>query len=111
MPYERYEEYDGPARHHDPNDAEGEEVAIPPSAYCLRVPGSEGEELVVHREGNEDYVFLFEAGDDAADYARAAERALGFAPEIGRVRVRDLHFRTARFKPALGEQIDLSLRR
>lgn len=106
--YERSEEYDGPA----PSD-EGDEVraAVPLSAFCLRVPGTDGEELVVHREGNEDFVFLFEAGDDAADYARAAERALGFSPEIGRVKVRDLHFRTARFKPALGDQVDLPLRR
>ncbi len=97
---------------YDENDRY-EEPAIPPSAFCLRVPGTEGEELVVHRDpdSNEDFVFLFEAGDDAADYARAAEKALGFAPEIGRVRVRDLHFRTARFKPALGDQVDLPLRR
>ncbi len=104
--HERHEEYDGPA-HEDEEALE----AAPPSAFCLRVPGTDGEELVVHREGNEDFVFLFEAGDDAADYARAAERALGFSPEIGRVKVRDLHFRTARFKPALGEQVDLPLRR
>ncbi len=106
MPYERYEEEnDGYA----PDD---EALTLPRSAYCLRVPGSEGEELVVHRDdAGEDYVFLFEAGDDAVDYAHAAERALGFAPEIGRVKVRDLHFRTARYKPALGEQIDLPLPR
>lgn len=90
-----------------------DEPSVPASAFCLKVPGTNGEELVVHRDtdSGEDYVFLFEAGDDAADYARAAEQALGFTPEIGRVRVRDLHFRTARFKPALGEQIDLPLRR
>lgn len=93
------------------DDEPQEETSVPPSAFCLKVPGTEGEELVVHREGSEDYVFLFEAGDDAADYARAAEKALGFTPEIGRVRVRDLHFRTARFKPALGDQVDLPLRR
>jgi hypothetical protein len=84
---------------------------VPPSALCLKVPGTNGEELVVHREGTDDYVFLFEALDDASDYARAAEQALGFAPDIGRVRVLDLHFRTARFKPAVGDQIDLPLRR
>ena len=111
MPYERHEEYDGPAYGAEDTDDEMDDLSVPPSAYCLRVPGTEGEELVVHREGNEDFVFLFEAGDDAADYARAAERALGFAPEIGRVRVRDLHFRTARYKPALSEQTDLPLRR
>lgn len=89
------------------------ETTIPSSTFCLKVPGTNGEELVVHRDtaSNEDYVFLFEAGDDAADYARDAGRALGFVPEIGRVRVRDLQFRTARFKPALGEQIDLPLPR
>nr|CAA9286264.1 hypothetical protein AVDCRST_MAG63-4007 [uncultured Armatimonadetes bacterium] len=86
---------------------------VPTSAFCLRVPGTNGEELVVHRdpESNEDFVFLFEAGDDAADYAKAAARALGFTPEIGRVKVRDLHFRTARFKPGVGAQVDLPLSR
>lgn len=87
-----------------------EELTLPASALCLKVPGTEGEELVVHREGNEDYVFLFEALDDANDYARMAEQALGFSPDIGRVRVAELHFRTARFKPADGEQVDLPLR-
>jgi len=82
---------------------------MPSSALCLKVPGRQGEELVVHREGREDYVFLFEALDDAYDYAHAAEKALGFAPEIGRVEVGELHFRTARFKPAIGDQIDLTL--
>ena len=88
-----------------------EKLLIPPTALCLKVPGTRGEELVVHREGREDYVFLFEALDDACDYAGAAEKALGFSPEIGRVRVGDLHFRTARFKPAVGEQVDMPLRR
>ena len=91
----------------------GRDLVVPPAAYCLKVPGTDGEELVVHRDPDtgEDYVFLFEAGDDACDYARQAERALGFAPEIGRVRVRDLPFKTARFKPALGSQVDLPLPR
>jgi hypothetical protein len=93
------------------NDERDQETSVPTSALCLKVPGTDGEELVVHREGNEDYVFLFEALDDATDYARAAEEALGFKPDIGRVRVSDLHFRTARFKPAVGEQVDLPLRR
>lgn len=84
---------------------------VPLSALCLKVPGTKGEELVVHREGSEDFVFLFEALDDAMDYSRAAEQALGFAPDIGRVRVSELHFRTARFKPAVGDQVDLPLRR
>jgi hypothetical protein len=90
-----------------------DELAVPSSAFCLKVPGTNGEELVVHRDTatGEDHVFLFEAGDDAADYARDAEQALGFAPEIGRVRVRDLPFKTARFKPALGKQVDLPLPR
>jgi hypothetical protein len=88
-----------------------EELAVPTSALCLKVPGTDGEELVVHREGKEDYVFLFEALDDASEYAKAAEEALGFTPDIGRVRISELHFRTARFKPAVGEQIDISLRR
>jgi hypothetical protein len=85
------------------------DVLVPATALCLKVPGRRGEELVVHREGQEDYVFLFEALDDACDYACAAEKALGFAPEIGRVRVGELHFRTARFKPAVGDQIDMPL--
>ncbi|HVK04530.1 MAG TPA: hypothetical protein VM490_13715 [Armatimonadaceae bacterium] len=84
---------------------------VPTTALCLKVPGTNGEELVVHREGSEDFVFLFEALDDAFEYATAAERALGFSPDIGRVRVGDLHFRTARFKPATGDQMDLPLRR
>lgn len=90
-----------------------EELVVPTGAFCLKVPGTDGDELVVHRDTvtGEDYVFLFEAGDDAADYARAAEQALGFAPEIGRVRVRDLPFKIARFKPALSEQVDLPLPR
>ena len=67
----------------------------------------------MHRavETGQDHVFLFEAGDDAADYAREAEQALGFVPEIGRVRVGDLPFKTARYKPALSEQLDLPLPR
>lgn len=85
--------------------------SVPLSALCLRVPGTGVEELVVHREGENDFVFLFEALDDACDYAKAACRALGFAPEIGRVRVSELHFRTARFKPAVGEQFDLAIGR
>lgn len=88
-----------------------EEPVIPPSALCLKVPGTDGEELVVHREGADDYVFLFEALDDATEYAKFAEEALGFTPDIGRVRIADLHFRTARFKPAVGEQVDIPLRR
>ncbi|GAB4458346.1 MAG: hypothetical protein OHK0029_19400 [Armatimonadaceae bacterium] len=87
------------------------EPELPNSALCLKVPGTGGEELVVHREGNDDYVFLFEALDDATEYARFAEEALGFTPDIGRVRISDLHFRTARFKPAIGEQVDIPLRR
>ena len=108
MPFERYEDNEGYAFDQEPEES----LPLPPSAYCLRVPGTEGEELVVHRdmERNEDYVFLFEAGDDAVDYAQAAERALGFAPEIGRVRVGDLHFRIARYKPALSDQVDVPLK-
>lgn len=84
-------------------------LTIPSSALCLKVPGTSGETLVVHRDGGDDFVFLFEALDDAYDYARAAEDALGFTPDIGRVRVSDLHFRFARLKPAAGDQIDISL--
>lgn len=84
---------------------------MPESALCLKVPGTRGEELVVHREERDDYVFLFEALDDANDYALMAEQALGFTPEIGRVDTRDLSFRIARYKPAVGEQVDLNLRR
>lgn len=99
-----------PYRRDETNENDENELTLPNSAYCLKVPGTDGDELVVHREGSEDFVFLFEAGDDAADYAQAAEQALGFRPEIGRVRIRDLHFRTARFKPAVGEQVDIQLR-
>lgn len=85
--------------------------ALPDSALCLKVPGTRGEELVVHREERDDYVFLFESLDDANDYALMAEQALGFTPEIGRVDIRALSFRTARYKPAIGEQVDVTLRR
>ena len=88
-----------------------EEAVIPLMALCLKVPGTRGEELVVHREGSEDFVFLFEALDDASDYSFAAEEALGFLPDIGRVKLTDLHFRTARFKPADTEHMDILLRR
>jgi hypothetical protein len=88
-----------------------DEAILPPSALCLKVPGRGGDELVVHREGEDDYVFLFEALDDATEYARLAEEVLGFTPDIGRVKIADLHFRTARFKPAVGEQVDIPLRR
>jgi hypothetical protein len=87
------------------------ESVTPSSALCLKVPGTDGEELVVHREGIEDFVFLFEALDDACDYADAAEEALGFRPDISRVRLMDLHFRTARFKPADDEHIDILLKK
>jgi hypothetical protein len=96
---------------YDEDENRNQPAAVPTSALCLKVPGTGGEELVVHREGNEDYVFLFEALDDASDYAYAAQEALGFEPEIGRVRLTDLHFRTARYKPAFSEQIDVPLRR
>lgn len=97
--------------YHEDEAPIAEQCTVPRTALCLKVPGRGGEELVVHREGRDDYVFLFEALDDACDYACAAEKALGFAPEIGRVRVGDLHFRTARFKPAVGEQVDMPLPR
>ena len=84
---------------------------LPRTALCLQVPGADGEEeLVVHRENNEDFVFLFESLDDAYDYANEASQALRFAPKVGRVNLRDLHFANARYKPALSEQVDLVLR-
>lgn len=88
-------------------------LIIPSNALCLKVPRKTGEELVVHRdeESREDYVFLFEALDDAQDYALMAHEKLGIAPQIRRVRLCDLHFRVARFKPAVGEPLDLPLSR
>ena len=85
--------------------------SLPAAAFCLRVPDTQEEELVVHRDNatDENYVFLFEAGDDAADYARDAGATLGFVPEIVRVRLCDLNFKVTRFKPALGPQVDLLL--
>ncbi len=83
---------------------------LPRTALCLKVPTGNEEELVVHRENNEDYVFLFESLDDAYDYANEASQALAFAPKVGRVNLRDLHFANARYKPALSEQVDLVLR-
>ena len=95
-----------------PEYTEELDLAIPATALCLRVPRAEGDELVVHRdeEAEEDYVFLFEALDDAYHYALMAKDALGRQPQIRRVRLRDLHFRNARFKPASGEPLDLPLR-
>lgn len=86
-------------------------VALPTTALCLHVPETDGEELVVHRNPftNENYVFLFEALDDAYDYCHAAKESLGFRPEIARVRVSDLGFETARFKPAVGDQMDVPI--
>jgi len=87
--------------------------SLPRTALCLKVPtvgGGDEEELVVHRENNQDYVFLFESLDDAYDYANEASQALAFAPKVGRVNLRDLHFANARYKPALSEQVDLVLR-
>ena len=83
---------------------------LPQTALCLKVPGLSGDELVVHRENGEDYVFLFEALDDAYDYANEAKEALLFAPRVGRVTLRELNFANARYKPALSEQVDLVLR-
>ncbi len=83
---------------------------LPATALCLKVPNAAGEELVVHRENNRDFVFLFESLDDAYDYANEASRALDFAPTVGRVLLRDLHFANARYKPALSDQVDLVLR-
>jgi hypothetical protein len=95
----------------DSHPSQEKDVRVPPSVLCLKVPSAEGDELVVHREGDEDFVFLFEALDDATDYARMAEQALGFEPHIGRVKVVELHFKTARFKPAVGQQVDVLLHR
>lgn len=86
-----------------------DDATLPDTALCLKVPGVFPEELVVHRDGGHDCVFLFEALDDALDCARLAEQALGFAPRIGRVRVADLAFRVARFKPAAAAALDLPL--
>lgn len=83
---------------------------LPRTALCLKVPQGGEEELVVHRENGEDYVFLFESLDDAYDYANEASEALAFAPKVGRVLLRDLHFANARYKPALSDQVDLVLR-
>ncbi|MBC8139923.1 MAG: hypothetical protein H7Y38_00625 [Armatimonadetes bacterium] len=83
---------------------------LPRTALCLKVPTGGEEELVVHRENNKDYVFLFESLDDAYDYAKEASQALAFAPKVRRVNLRDLHFANARYKPALSEQVDLVLR-
>ncbi len=101
------------AYENEENYQEDESPAVPASAFCLRVPGTNGEELVVHRDpdSGEDYVFLFESLDDAYDYAIEAAQALDFAPTVGRVLLRDLHFANARYKPALGEQVDLPLGR
>lgn len=88
------------------------DVTIPGTALCLRLRRRGMDELVVHRDevSSENFVFLFEALDDAYDYAIMAHEALGTSPQIIRVNLRALHFRTARFKPAVGEPLDLPLR-
>lgn len=95
-----------------PDPTHDQETLIPSTALCLRLRRRDRDELVVHRdeEAQEDLVFLFEALDDAHDYALMARDALGIFPQIARVRLRGLHFRTARFKPAAGEPLDLPLR-
>ena len=86
-----------------------DDVLIGQSAFCLRVPYTTGEELVVHREDGRDYVFLFESLDDAYDCARQASEALAFHPEVRRVNVHDLNFPSARFKPADGAPVEIAL--
>lgn len=91
---------------------EESELLVPRTALCLRLRRRGQDELVVHRDETaaEDFVFLFESLDDAHDYALMARDALGIFPQIIRVSLRGLHFRTARFKPAVGEPLDLPLR-
>ena len=91
---------------------EERETLVPSTALCLRLRRKGQDELVVHRDETsaEDFVFLFEALDDAHDYALLARKALGTSPQIIRVNLRALHFRTARFKPAVGAPLDLPLR-
>ena len=86
-----------------------DDLALPTTALGQISPGSVSLKKVVHRDRDEECVFLFEALDDALECARMAEDALGFAPRIGRVRVADLAFRTARFKPATAAARDLPL--
>ena len=103
-------------RFDDPRHESTDELdaVFPSTALCLRLrrKGKDQDELVVHRdeESAEDFVFLFEALDDAHDYALMARDALGIFPQIIRVNLRALHFRTARFKPAAGAPLDLPLR-
>lgn len=101
-------------RFDDPRQESTEDldVIVPGTALCLRLRRRGLDELVVHRDesSSEDFVFLFEALDDAHDYAILAREALGTFPQIIRVNLRALHFRTARFKPAVGEPLDLPLR-
>jgi hypothetical protein len=86
-----------------------DDILIGQSAFCLKVPDSPIEELVIHREGDEDYVFLFESLDDAYDCAAQAAQTLPFWPQVGRVSLDSLNFATARFKPAAGAHVDIPL--
>lgn len=86
-----------------------DDILIGQSAFCLRVPYATGEELVVHREDGNDYVFLFESLDDAYDCALQAGEALAFTPLVRLIDVRDLNFPSARFKPADGAPVDIAL--
>jgi hypothetical protein len=96
---------------HNEETTFSDDLLIGQSAFCLRVPDSPTEELVVHREGEEDYVFLFESLDDAYDCAAQASQVLPFCPRVGRVSLEGLNFKVARFKPVVGANVDILLPR
>jgi len=78
------------------------------SSYALRIPGTT-DEYVVHRQVEEDYVFLFDVEAEAAAFAEATRPAYGFLPEVVFVGVSTLRYRMARFKPEHGDQVDVRL--
>ncbi len=88
-----------------------DDILLGQSAFCLKAPEGEKEEIVVHREGGEDFVFLFESLDDAYDCASEAAQVLTFWPQVTRVRLSELNFAAARFKPASGVHVDIPLPR
>jgi hypothetical protein len=96
---------------HDNETTFTEDVLVGRSAFCLMVPDSPTEDLVVHREGDEDFVFLFESLDDAFDCAAQAAQVLPFWPKVGRAALSGLNFKVARFKPVGGGHVDILLPR
>ena len=85
------------------------DIALIPNPYALRVPGTVSE-FIVHREVNEDYVYLFESMLDADAVASWAAPICGWKPVVEAVPLEALAaFRIARYKPSNGDSVDLPI--